>query len=290
MNVFGRILIATALTASRKLARVFVNALASKIGAIAVSTEGLLHFSDSIRADYGFTYGGSSVSPSVHISFRDFVGCIEKASHKQAYYKLIVLCTTPSQVDAVSGLFPQSVRDVFKIDGLLDNYPDGNPLDRVVSLLGLKPDDNSFERSPRVYISKPMQGQEPKDVVDWYHAAAAYLMQNGLHPTIPSLDWDMSPVDIVREDVCSIVQSDVVLLCADRPSFGCGMELFCAQLFGKPVFSVLGTPVRNHPWIICYSDFMDNAKTTVIDPKRHCDWAIFEIKSMFASLGVAVAR
>jgi nucleoside 2-deoxyribosyltransferase len=75
---------------------------------------------------------------------------------------------------------------------------------------------------------------------------------------------------IVNHDLEYVKESDVLVILANRPSFGTAIEMFGAKNFGKPVILFAKEPVPT-PWPINFSDYIVTAEEELISLLHQLD-------------------
>lgn len=110
----------------------------------------------------------------------------------------------------------------------------------------------------KVYLCGGINGLSDAECNDW----RSYATRNLTGETIDPMRRDFrgreveSVEEIVTGDKIDILNSDIVLVNASKPSWGTAMEIIFASMNGKAVVSVVppGCPVS--PWIRKYSSIV----------------------------------
>ncbi len=107
-----------------------------------------------------------------------------------------------------------------------------------------------------VYLCGGINGLSDEDATDWREAAKAELFN-----TVEFLDpmrrdyrgREMECVDeIVDGDLVDVINSDIILVNAVRPSWGTAMECFFAASMGKTIVTVCQKDSPS-PWLVRHS-------------------------------------
>lgn len=106
---------------------------------------------------------------------------------------------------------------------------------------------------PRIYLSGPIYGTTDQEQ-EWRSIATNELKD--LYEILNPLDRDfrgtkfnaVNSTTIVREDMAAVDHSNVVLVNAEKPGWGTGMEIFYAHMKGKPVLFFTSND-NPSPWL-----------------------------------------
>jgi nucleoside 2-deoxyribosyltransferase len=60
---------------------------------------------------------------------------------------------------------------------------------------------------------------------------------------------------IVEHDLNYVRQADVLVVIADRPSYGTAIEVFIAKKYGKKIILLAKDPIPT-PWLVNFSDYI----------------------------------
>ena len=60
---------------------------------------------------------------------------------------------------------------------------------------------------------------------------------------------------IVEHDLNYVMQADVLVVIADRPSYGTAIEVFIAKKYGKKIILLAKDPIPT-PWLVNFSDYI----------------------------------
>ena len=110
---------------------------------------------------------------------------------------------------------------------------------------------------PTVYLAGGINGLSDEEAKGWRNAAARELVS--LYDILDPMVRDYRGVEaqnveeIVTGDLLDISISDIVLVRAERPSWGTAMELVYAKEMGKYVIA-FGAGERPSPWLVFHAD------------------------------------
>lgn len=96
----------------------------------------------------------------------------------------------------------------------------------------------------KVYLAGPINGCTDEECKAW--RAEARRMLEPIHAVIDPMDFDCRgregdmAADIIKHDLERLDEADLVLVNAERPSWGTAMELVYARQGGKPVIAYVG--------------------------------------------------
>lgn len=113
----------------------------------------------------------------------------------------------------------------------------------------------------RVYLGGPINGCTDDEATGWREAAKAVLARRGYDWRDP-MDRDyrgreLEPgvaTEIVDGDCADILDSDVLLMNAPRPSWGTAMEILFGAQYGRRVIVVHPEGTVPSPWVIEHAD------------------------------------
>lgn len=106
----------------------------------------------------------------------------------------------------------------------------------------------------KVYLAGPINGCTDQECKGW-RAEARHLLEP-THAVIDPMDFDCRGLegdmaaDIIKHDLDRLDEADLVLVNAERPSWGTAMELVYARQAGKPAIAFVG-PQKGFvsPWL-----------------------------------------
>lgn len=107
-----------------------------------------------------------------------------------------------------------------------------------------------------VYLCGGINKLSDSDAKDWRREATLALAD---HKTLDPMRRDYRGVEaqsvtsIVNGDLADIGESDIILVNAQRPSWGTAMEIYHAALHGKHVVA-FGAGEHPSPWLVYYCD------------------------------------
>ena len=110
-----------------------------------------------------------------------------------------------------------------------------------------------------VYLCGGINGLSDEDATDWREATKEELSE--LFEFLDPMRRDYRGreaecVDeIVEGDLIDVINSNIILVNAVRPSWGTGMELFFAATMGKCIVTVCPSD-KPSPWLVKHSDIM----------------------------------
>jgi nucleoside 2-deoxyribosyltransferase len=106
----------------------------------------------------------------------------------------------------------------------------------------------------KVYLAGPINGCTDDECKAW--RLDARRMLEPIHAVIDPMDFDCRgregdmADDIVKHDLERLDEADIVLVNAERPSWGTAMELVYARQGGKPAIAFVGLPRSSvSPWL-----------------------------------------
>jgi nucleoside 2-deoxyribosyltransferase len=106
----------------------------------------------------------------------------------------------------------------------------------------------------KVYLAGPINCCTDEECKAW--RAEARRMLEPIHAVIDPMDFDCRGLedhmacDIVKHDLMQLDEADIVLVNAQRPSWGTAMELVYARQGGKPAIAFVGLPRSSvSPWL-----------------------------------------
>ena len=106
----------------------------------------------------------------------------------------------------------------------------------------------------KVYLAGPINGCADEECKKW--RLFARQMLEPIHAVIDPMDFDCRgregdmAADIIKHDLERLDEADLVLVNAERPSWGTAMELVYARQGGKPAIAFVGLPRSCvSPWL-----------------------------------------
>ena len=106
----------------------------------------------------------------------------------------------------------------------------------------------------KVYLAGPINGCTDEECKAW--RLDARRMLEPIHAVIDPMDFDCRgregdmAGEIVKHDLERLDEADLVLVNAERPSWGTAMELVYARQGGKPAIAFVGLPRSSvSPWL-----------------------------------------
>lgn len=106
----------------------------------------------------------------------------------------------------------------------------------------------------KVYLAGPINGCTDEECKGW--RAEARRLLEPIHAVIDPMDFDCRgregdmAADIIKHDLSRLDEADLVLVNAERPSWGTAMELVYARQGGKPAIAFVGLPRSSvSPWL-----------------------------------------
>jgi nucleoside 2-deoxyribosyltransferase len=107
----------------------------------------------------------------------------------------------------------------------------------------------------KVYLAGPINGCSDEECRAW--RAEARRMLEPIHSVIDPMDFDCRGLEsqmageIIRHDLERLDEADIVLVNAERPSWGTAMELVYARQGGKPAIAFAGFSIGgDSPWLL----------------------------------------
>ena len=106
----------------------------------------------------------------------------------------------------------------------------------------------------KVYLAGPINGCTDEECKEWREEARQILEPT--HAVIDPMDFDCRGLEremvgeIIKHDLDRLDEADIVLVNANRPSWGTAMELVYARQGGKPVIAYVGFGSSDvSPWL-----------------------------------------
>lgn len=120
----------------------------------------------------------------------------------------------------------------------------------------------------KIYLSGPIHACNDEQAKGWREQIKTAMPE---HEYIDPMDRDYREVDVsqnfiylevVSGDLKDIVECDLMLVNAHKPSWGTAMEMWFAFEKGIPIVTICGT---NHPWLLYVSELLvDNIDAAVM--------------------------
>lgn len=106
----------------------------------------------------------------------------------------------------------------------------------------------------KVYLAGPINGCTDEECKGW--RAEARRLLEPIHAVIDPMDFDCRGLeggmaaDIIKHDLDRLDEADLILVNAERPSWGTAMELVYARQGGKPAIAFGGFSIGDaSPWL-----------------------------------------
>jgi nucleoside 2-deoxyribosyltransferase len=121
---------------------------------------------------------------------------------------------------------------------------------------------------PRIYLAGGINGLSDEEVFGWRRYATAIL--DDLYVILDPSERDFRGIEatnvteIVRGDLSEIGTADLLLVRAERPSWGTAMEVHYAHEHNIPVV-VFGAGERPSPWLVYHSESQHETIYEAID-------------------------
>lgn len=127
---------------------------------------------------------------------------------------------------------------------------------------------------PRVYLSGPINGTSDSDQ-EWRTEAARRLKK--YYEILDPLYRDyrqakfttVSSCNLVSHDLQEVDHAHVVLANCKRPGWGTSMEIFYANMKGKPVL-FFGAPKRPSPWLLAHARNVKTFAAAINELQKFC--------------------
>lgn len=125
-----------------------------------------------------------------------------------------------------------------------------------------------------IYLCGPINGCSDAECRDWREQVKAILghefaFRDPMRRDYRGIEEGNASV-IVDSDLIDIKDSDIVLVNANKPSWGTAMEVVYAEQFGKTVFAVCeGKP---SPWLVYHSTAIFKSMNECIEHIKKRPW------------------